>query len=201
MSHQTDDSSAIDLLVDAFRVLPGIGPKTAQRMVLHLLERNREGGRRLAVCLTEAMERVGQCRSCRNLTEYDQCEICSSPQRDHSLLCIVESPADVLAIEQSGSYKGCYFVLMGNLSPIDGIGPEELGIGALSSRCGDGVQEVILALGTSVEGEATAHYVSEVIKPLGIAISRIARGIPIGGELEFVDGNTLSLALTGRKPL
>ena len=193
--------SAIDQLVEAFRVLPGVGPKTAQRMVLHLLERDREGGRRLGSRILEAMERVGQCRRCRNLTELAECELCGNPQRDQSLLCIVESPADVLAIEQSGSYRGCYFVLMGNLSPIDGIGPEDLGIDQLGPRCTTDVKEVILALSTGVEGEATAHYISESLKTHDITISRIARGIPIGGELEFVDGTTLALALSGRKPL
>ena len=193
-------SSAINRLAEALRVLPGVGPKTAQRMVLHLLERDRDGGKRLASRLSEAMNRVGRCRSCRNLTELDECEICSNPKRDHSLLCIVETPADLFAIEQSGSYPGRYFVLMGNLSPIDGIGPEELGIDQLTARCSEGVREVILALGTSVEGEATAYYISEAIRPSGIAVTRIARGVPVGGELEFVDGSTLSLALTGRKP-
>ena len=193
--------SIIDQLKEAFRVLPGVGPKTAQRMALHLLERDREGGARLGQKILEAMERVGQCRECRNFAELETCEICSNLQRDHSQLCVTESPADVLAIEQSASYRGCYFVLMGNLSPIDGIGPEELGIDQLKPRCGEEVNEVILALSASVEGEATAHYISETLRPLSIKVTRIARGIPIGGELEYVDGNTLALALSGRKPL
>ena len=193
--------SIIDQLREAFRVLPGVGPKTAQRMVLHLLERDREGGARLGQKILEAMERVGQCRECRNLSELATCEICSDQKRDRSLLCVTESPADVLAIEHSSGYRGCYFVLMGSLSPIDGIGPEELGIDQLKHRCGEEVNEVILALRAIVEGEATAHYISETLGPLSIKVTRIARGIPIGGELEYIDGNTLALALSGRKPL
>ena len=193
--------SIIDQLREAFRVLPGVGPKTAQRMVLHLLERDREGGARLGQKILEAMERVGQCRECRNLSELETCEICSDQKRDRSLLCVTESPADVLAIEHSSGYRGCYFVLMGSLSPIDGIGPEELGIDQLKHRCGEEVNEVILALSANVEGEATAHYISETLGPLSIKVTRIARGIPIGGELEYIDGNTLALALSGRKPL
>ena len=193
--------SIIDELKESFRVLPGVGPKTAQRMVLHLLQRDRNGGRLLGQRLLTAMERVGQCRMCRNLSESNICSICDSTQRDRSQLCIVESPVDVIAIEQSASYRGCYFVLMGSLSPIDGIGPEDLGMDVLSRRCEDNVKEVILALGAGVEGEATAHYVSELLKSKPVRVTRIARGIPIGGELEFVDGNTLALALSGRKPL
>jgi len=193
--------SIIDELKESFRVLPGVGPKTAQRMVLHLLQRDRHGGRRLGQKLLEAMERVGQCRMCRNLSESNLCAVCESAHRDRSQLCIVESPVDVVAIEQSASYRGCYFVLMGNLSPIEGIGPEELGMDALAHRCEDDVREVILALSASVEGEATAHYVSELLKTSTVQVTRIARGIPIGGELEYVDGNTLALALSGRKPL
>ncbi|MFL2529039.1 MAG: recombination mediator RecR [Candidatus Azotimanducaceae bacterium] len=193
--------SIIDELKEAFRVLPGVGQKTAQRMVLHLLERDRRGGMHLGQKILEAMERVGQCRMCRNLSEYDICAICDNAQRDHSQLCVVESPVDVIAIEQSASYRGCYFVLMGNLSPIDGIGPEELGMKSLADRCESNIGEVILALGASVEGEATAHYISELLKSMSVKVTRIARGIPIGGELEYVDGNTLALALSGRKPL
>ncbi len=181
--------------------MPGVGPKTAQRMVWHLLQRDRDGGSRLAVKLAEAMKSVGRCESCRNLTEKSVCDICTSKSRDTSLLCVVETPADVLAIEQSGSYRGYYFVLMGNLSPIDGIGPVEIGIEQLLHRCGQGVKEVILAMGSSIEGEATAHYISEVARPLGIKLSRIAHGIPLGGELEFVDSGTLTHALEGRKTI
>ena len=188
-------------LTEAFRCLPGVGPKTAQRMVLHLLERDRDGGRQLAGKLSEAMDTVGNCESCRNLTEQKICEICSNRARDASILCVVETPVDVLAIEHSGAFRGYYFVLMGNLSPIDGIGPAEIGIDLLLKRCGQEVKEVILAMGSTIEGEATAHYISEVVKPLGIVLSRIAHGIPLGGELEFVDGGTLSHALEGRKTL
>lgn len=169
--------------------------------MLHLLERDRDGGKRLAAKLSEAMETVGHCESCRNLTEQTLCEICSSRSRDEGLLCVVETPADVLAIENSGSYRGYYFVLMGNLSPIDGIGPEELGIEQLLQRCHQGVKEIIIALASTVEGEATTHYITEVARPLGIELSRIARGIPLGGELDFVDGGTLSHALQGRKSI
>ncbi len=195
------DSSLITQLTDAFRCLPGVGPKTAQRMVLHLLERDRDGGRRLASKLALAMEAVGNCESCRNLTEATVCEICCDPRREARTLCVVETPADVLAIEHSGSYRGYYFVLMGCLSPIDGIGPAEIGIDALLKRCQKSIEEVILAVGSTIEGEATAHYISEVVKPLGVQVSRIAHGIPLGGELEFVDGGTLSHALQGRKIL
>lgn len=196
-----NNSPIIDQLVEAFRCLPGVGPKTAQRMVLHLLERDREGGRHLARVLADAMERIGHCRECRNLTEQEVCEICSHTGRDRSTICVVETPADVLAIEQAGGYRGCYFVLMGNLSPIDGIGPDEIGVEQLLKRCKDEVSEVILALDSTVEGEATAHYISEAIKAMDIDVSRIAQGIPLGGELEYVDANTLSHALTGRKRL
>ncbi|MDA0788199.1 MAG: recombination mediator RecR [Proteobacteria bacterium] len=194
-------AGVLDKLIEAFRVLPGVGPRTAQRMVFHLLERDREGGLRLARQLVAAMEQIRECSGCRNLTELVTCPICTNPQRDATQLCVVESPADVLAIEQSGGYRGRYFVLMGNLSPIDGIGPAELGIDQLEARCREEVEEVIVALGSSVEGEATAHFLLETVKPLGVRVSRLAQGIPLGGELEFVDGNTLSLALSGRKPL
>ena len=145
------------------------------------------------------MKSVGHCESCRNLTENPLCNICASKSRDAATLCVVETPADVLAIEQSGSYRGYYFVLMGKLSPIDGIGPHEIGIKQLLHRCEQDVKEIILAMGSSIEGEATAHYISEVARPMGIQLSRIAHGIPLGGELEFVDGGTLSHALEGRK--
>lgn len=188
-------------LAEAFCCLPGVGPKTAQRMVLHLLERDRDGGRYLASRLQEAMEKVGHCGRCRNFTEAELCDICSSERRDDALLCIVETPADVLAIEQTGHYTGHYFVLMGSLSPIDGIGPAELGIDKLVDRCDDDVNEVIMALPSSVEGEATTHYISEAIKEKGIRVSRLAQGVPLGGELEYIDGGTLSHALNGRQSL
>lgn len=190
----------IDQLAEAFCCLPGVGPKTAQRMVLHLLERDREGGQHLSGRLAEAMEKVGHCERCRNFSEEALCDICSSPRRDESLLCVVETPGDVLAIEQTSHYSGLYFVLMGNLSPLDGVGPAELGIDRLLARCDD-VQEVILALASTVEGEATMHYITEAVKEKGVTVSRIAQGVPLGGELEYIDGGTLSHALNGRKVL
>ena len=189
----------IEQLADALRCLPGVGPKTAQRMVLHLLEHDRVGGRRLAGRLLDAMDNVVHCEVCRNFTETPRCEICSNARRDHSVVCIVENPADVIAIEHTAGYQGGYFVLMGTLSPLDGIGPEEIGVAQLIQRCKAGVTEVILAIGSTVDGEATAHYIAESLKPLDVKVSRIAHGIPLGGELEFVDGGTLSHALAGRK--
>lgn len=171
-------------------------------MVMYLLERDREGGLHLSEKLKNAMEKVGHCRQCRNLTEEKLCEICGSRSRDGTTLCVVETPADVMAIEQSGSYRGTYFVLMGHLSPIDGIGPEELGLDQLMQRVGesveDSVREVIIATNPTVEGEATAHYISEMLSSTGVEVSRIAHGIPLGGELEYVDGGTLTHALAGR---
>ncbi|XOV89321.1 MAG: recombination mediator RecR [Pseudomonadota bacterium] len=195
------NNSLLDQLVEALCCLPGVGPKTAQRMVLHLLLRNRDGGRHLGETLAAAMDGITHCEQCRNLTEQKLCAICANPARDASLVCIVESPADVLAIEQTGHYRGHYFVLMGNLSPIDGIGPAEIGIDRLLQRLADGIDEVIMALGTSVEGEATTHYISTAVKAQGIRVTRIAQGIPLGGELEFIDGGTLSHALNGRQQL
>jgi recombination protein RecR len=194
-----NDISAIEKLVEALRCLPGVGPKTAQRMVMHLLERDRNGARHLAANLNSAMDEIKHCRKCRNFTENDICQICASASRDSNTVCVVENPGDVIAIEQTGHYGGQYFVLMGTLSPIDGIGPVEIGVDELVARCHEGVQEVILAVSSSVEGEATSHYIAEVLKLKGIRVSRIAQGIPIGGELEFVDGGTLSHALNGRK--
>ncbi len=194
-------NSAIEQLIDALRILPGVGPKSAQRMVYHLLERNRDGARRLATKLEAAMDRVQHCESCRNFSEAALCDICTSGKRDDELLCVVESPGDVAAIEQTGHYRGRYFVLMGTLSPIDGIGPAELGIDQLLRRCESGVAEVILAVGSSVEGEATSHYISELLKSKQITVSRIAQGIPLGGDLELVDGGTLGHAISGRKAL
>jgi recombination protein RecR len=191
----------IEQLADALRCLPGVGPKTAQRMVLHLLEHDRVGGRRLSARLLEAMDKVVHCGSCRNFTEVSPCEICQHAGRDKATLCIVENPADVIAIEHTGGYRGNYFVLMGTLSPLDGIGPEEIGIAQLLTRCQQGVTEVILAIGSTVEGEATAHFIAESLKPIDVKVSRIAHGIPLGGELEFVDGGTLSHALAGRKQI
>ncbi|MBC8519871.1 MAG: recombination protein RecR [Gammaproteobacteria bacterium] len=192
--------SLIDELIDSLRCLPGVGPKSAQRMAYHLLERDRDGGRRIAHAISEAVERVGRCQSCRTLSEEDICPQCSDRRRDDSLICIVESPMDVLALEQSASYRGRYFVLMGHLSPLDGIGPDELGLDILDRRLASGdVREVVLATNTTVEGEATAHFISEMARAKGIRSTRIAHGVPLGGELEYVDSGTLGHAMTGRQ--
>lgn len=193
-------SPLIDQLVEALRCLPSVGPKSAQRMAFQLLERNREAGLQLANALQQAMEKVGRCESCRTFTEQTLCGICADAKRDHSLICIVETPADVLAFEQSGSYRGLYFVLMGHLSPIDGIGPAEIGVSDLLAKIQrDHVEEVILATNPTVEGEATAYYITEQVKALGVKVSRIAHGVPLGGELEYVDVGTLAHALSGRR--
>jgi len=193
-------SPLVDELITALRRLPGVGQKTAQRMALHLLERDREGGRRLARALERAVEQVGQCRECRLLTEEPICPLCRSHHRDRSLLCVLETPADLLALEQSGAFSGLYFLLLGRLSPLDGIGPEELGLGQLETRLDSGeVREVILATSATVEGEATAHYIAEIARRRSIEVSRIAQGVPMGGELEYVDGSTLGLAIAGRR--
>lgn len=195
-------SPALEELIDALRCLPGVGPKSAQRMTLHLLERDREGASQLASALQLAVERVGHCTRCRNFTELEICEICSDPRRDAKTICVVETPADVLAVEQSGSFRGVYFVLMGHLSPIDGIGPAEIGLDNFQQRVIDeGIVEVILATNPTVEGEATAYYLSDMLQPQGVRISRIAHGVPLGGELEYVDGSTLAHALSGRRPV
>jgi recombination protein RecR len=186
-------------LIESLRCLPGVGPKSAQRMAFHLLERDRDGGRALAQSLAHAIDAVGHCRRCRMLTESELCTICSSAQRDTAQLCVVESPADVVAIEQSGGFRGRYFVLMGHLSPLDGVGPVELGLDDFERVLGEGeVREVILATNPTVEGEATAHYLGELALRRGIKASRIAHGVPVGGELEYVDGGTLAHALAGR---
>lgn len=190
----------IDELIDSLRCLPGVGPKSAQRMALQLLERDRDAAQRLAQAIAEAAEYVGRCQLCRTLTEADTCEICSDLRRDQQQLCVVETPADCFAIEQSGSYRGRYFVLLGHLSPLDGIGPEAIGIEQLMSRLDDEeINELILATNLTVEGEATAHYISECAKQKGVQVSRIAHGVPLGGELEYVDGGTLSHAFSSRK--
>ncbi len=193
-------SPGLNRLIDALRVLPGVGPKSAQRMAFHLLERNRDGGRLLAQALEDAVANVVHCRRCRMLTDGELCDICAAPRRDQGSLCIVESPADVVAVEQSGGYGGRYFVLMGHLSPLDGIGPEQLGIGRLEELLEEGnVREVILATNPTVEGEATAHFIGELVTRRGIRATRIAHGVPVGGELEYVDGGTLAHALAGRQ--
>lgn len=192
----------IDELIDALRCLPGVGPKSAQRMALHLLERDRPAAERLAAGLVEASRKVGRCRQCRTLTEEDECMICANPARDQQLLCVLETPADLFAIEQSGSYRGRYFVLLGHLSPIDGIGPEDIGVDHLMQRLMDEeIEELILATNLTVEGEATAYFIGEKAASLGVAVSRIAHGVPLGGELEYVDGGTLVHAFNSRKRL
>lgn len=194
-------SPLIRQLIDALRILPGVGQKTAQRMALHLLERDRSGGRRLAQALSQAMEGIGYCQRCRTLSETPLCTLCSDPRRDDSLLCVVEGPLDVFAVEQTG-YRGRYFVLKGHLSPIDGLGPESIGIPELEARVAAGsFSEVILATNPTVEGEATAHYIAQLLAPRGLVLSRIAHGVPLGGELELVDGGTLAHAMAGRRPM
>ncbi len=186
-------------LIETLRVLPGVGPKSAQRMAFYLLERNRVGAQALANALETATKEVGHCQRCRMFAEQALCPICASTSRDRSLLCVVESPADVVAVEHSGSYKGTYFVLMGHLSPLDGIGPDELGLSQLETIMREGeIKEVILATNPTVEGEATAHFISELASRQQIKSSRIAHGVPVGGELEYVDGGTLAHALAGR---
>lgn len=193
-------SPLIEELVAALRCLPGVGPKSGQRMAYHVLERDRDGARRLARALLEAMDKVGHCSSCRTLSETDVCGICSSARRDASLLCVVETPADVAAIEQGTDFRGYYFVLMGRLSPLDGIGPEQLGLERLAARLDGGeVREVILATDSTVEGEATAHYIGEMARERGLRATRLAQGIPLGGALEYVDSGTLAHALSGRQ--
>ena len=189
-------------LIETLRRLPGVGPKSAQRMAFHLLEKDREGASALGDALRTAVQSVGRCRRCRMFAEADLCLICSSYSRDRSTLCVVESPADVAAIEQSGSYRGSYFVLMGHLSPLDGIGPQQLGFDQLESLLAEGeVKEVILATNTTVEGEATAHVIADIATKHRVKPSRIAHGVPVGGELEYVDGGTLAHALAGRQSL
>lgn len=186
-------------LIESLRCLPGVGPKSAQRMAFHLLERDRDGGRMLSQALAEALASVGHCKRCRMLTESDYCAICASELRNTAQLCVVESPADVVAIEQSGGYRGRYFVLMGHLSPLDGVGPAELGLDEFEQLLSGGeVREVILATNPTAEGAATAHYLGELALRLGVKASRIAHGVPVGGELEYVDGGTLAHAMAGR---
>ena len=195
-----NSSPLIDALIEAFRCLPGVGPKSAQRMTLHLLERNRSGGSKLSESLAEALKSVGNCQKCRTLTEETVCRICSSNSRDKKVCCVVESPADIFAIEQSGTFGGVYYVLMGHLSPIDGIGPEQLGIGRLVEKVKvESIKELIIACNPTIEGDATAYYIAEQFKSNLVTVTRIAHGVPVGGELEFVDGGTLSYAFSGRR--
>lgn len=195
-------SPSLSRLIEAFRILPGVGAKSAQRMAFHLLQNEPEGGEYLADSIQQAMERVQHCCTCQMFTESRLCEICSNPQRDDSRVCIVESPVDVMAVEQNTQFAGRYFVLMGHLSPIDGIGPEDLGLDKLSQRLDkEPVQELILAMGATVEGEATAQYIAEMGQYRNIDVTRIAHGVPVGGELEYVDAGTLSQAFSWRRSL
>jgi recombination protein RecR len=197
-------SPLIDDLIESLRCLPGVGRKSAQRMALHILERNREGGTALAHSLQLALDKVGRCQQCRTHSELPVCRMCTHPERDTTKLCIVETPADVLAIEQGAGFDGLYFVLMGHLSPLDGIGPKELGLELLLQRLQEQtIEEVIIATNPTIEGDATAHFVSQLIHqqvpPVPVTVTRIAHGVPIGGELEYVDGGTLAHAFAGRK--
>ena len=190
----------VDQLVEALRCLPSVGPKSAQRMAMHLLQKDRGGAQVLMNALSDALDDVGHCIDCRALSETERCHICSDVRRNHEQLCIVESPADLLAIESTAGYEGVYYLLMGNLSPIDGMGPEEIGLPQLFQRVSEGgIKEVILATNPTVEGEATAHFITEQLKPLNVLVTRIAHGVPLGGELEYVDGSTLNHAISGRK--
>ena len=192
-------SPLLEQLIEALRCLPGVGQKSAQRMAYHLLVRDRVGGLRLAGALAEAVERVGHCESCRDFSETPLCAICASASRERGLLCAIESPADRLAIETATGYRGLYFVLQGRLSPLDGIGPRELGLDRLAARLADGeVRELIIATNPTVEGEATAHYLAQLAHQAGVSPSRLAHGVPLGGELEFVDRGTLAHAFGSR---
>ena len=187
-------------LIDALRCMPGVGRKSAQRIAFHLLERDRGGAGELSRALAAAVEGIGHCRQCRMLTEHEVCNICSATGRDVSQLCVVESPADVMALEDATGYRGLYFVLMGHLSPLDGVGPDELGISLLSERLSAGaVEEMIIATNPTVEGDATAHFLADLASKYRVQASRIAHGVPLGGELEYVDGGTLSHAFFGRR--
>jgi len=190
----------IDELIQALQCLPSVGPKSAQRMVYHLLDKNRQGAMKLSDVLARAVSEIGHCQQCRTFTEEALCTICSNPKRnEHGAICIVEMPVDVVAIEQTALFSGTYFVLMGHLSPLDGIGPEQLGLNLLEKQMQAGkTKEIILATNPTVEGEATAYYIAEMAKKCGIEVSRIAHGVPVGGELEFVDSTTLSHSFTGR---
>lgn len=196
-------SPLLTQLMEALRCLPGVGPKSAQRMAFTLLQRDRSGGMRLAQALTRAMSEIGHCADCRTFTEQEVCNICSNPRRqENGQICVVESPADIYAIEQTGQFSGRYFVLMGHLSPLDGIGPDDIGLDRLEQRlASEKIQELILATNPTVEGEATAHYIAQMLGDKDIVLSRIAHGVPLGGELELVDGGTLAHALAGRRPI
>ena len=193
-------SKSLDFLTEALRRLPGIGPKSAQRMAFHLLQHDREGAAMLSRALYQAVEAVHHCAMCNTFSELEVCELCADPERDHALLCVVETPADQMMIEQTLTWKGLYFVLMGRLSPLDGIGPKDLHLEKLVGRAADGVVgEVVLATNFTNEGEATAHYISEMLKARGLKVSRLARGVPVGGELEYVDAGTIARAMLDRR--
>ncbi|MBY6190473.1 recombination mediator RecR [Microbulbifer agarilyticus] len=205
-------SPLIEDLIRALRCLPGVGPKSAQRMAMYLLEKDRDAAGLLASSLQQAVEKVGRCSRCRTLTEQEICALCNNTRRDHSLLCVVETPADVLAIEQAGNYHGLYFVLHGHLSPIDGVGPADIGLDVLGERLSEKqssdegaeqpkIRELIIATNPTVEGEATAQFIAERARAKGVAVSRIAHGVPIGGELEYIDGGTLAHAFNSRTVL
>ncbi|OQW68122.1 MAG: recombination protein RecR [Methylotenera sp.] len=193
---------ALEQLIDSLRCLPGVGPKSALRMAYYLLQRDRKGAAKLGNSLGNALQVLGHCTLCNNFSETPICPLCASEKREQNQLCVVEMPTDLMMMEQTQSYNGMYFVLMGRLSPLDGVGPKEINLDKLIKRAQNGVtQEVILATNYTVEGEATAHYISELLKTRGVSVSRIARGLPMGGEIEYVDSGTLSMALLGRKQL
>ncbi len=194
------NSPVLEHLIESLRCLPGVGPRSALRMAYYLLQRDRKGAHDLANALSEALETIGHCNLCNNFSEQPTCQICTSEERDASLLCVVEMPTDVMMLEQTQSYSGLYFVLMGRLSPLDGVGPKEINLDKLLTRAQNGtVHEVILATNYTVEGEATAHYIIELLKSRGVNVSRIARGLPMGGEIEYIDSGTLAQALTERR--
>jgi recombination protein RecR len=195
-------AKGLERLLAALRVLPGVGPRSAQRMAFHLLQHEREGAAELAQALASALETVRRCVKCNNFSEEEVCALCRSPRRDASLLCVVETPADLAMVEQTYAYSGMYFVLMGRLSPLDGVGPRDIGLDRLQARAADGeVHEIILATNFTNEGEATAHYIAEMLRPRGVRVTRLARGVPAGGELEYVDAGTISQALLERREI
>ena len=197
-----NENSLLNQLIQAFKILPGIGEKSAQRMAFHILEKNREGGKNLARLINDSVENIRNCSECRNLTEEAICDICSDEKRNKKIICVVESPTDVLAIENSGSFKGKYFVLMGRLSPIDGVTPQDLGIPKLIERVkSSDIDEIIIATSPTIEGDATSFYIKDQLNENKILISRIAYGVPMGGELEYVDNTTLGRAIQGRREI
>ena len=197
-----NENSLLNQLIQAFKILPGIGEKSAQRMAFHILEKNREGGKNLARLINDSVENISNCSECRNLTEKTICDICSDEKRNKKIICVVESPTDVLAIENSGSFKGKYFVLMGRLSPIDGVTPQDLGIPKLIERVkSSDIDEIIIATSPTIEGDATSFYIKDQLNENKILISRIAYGVPMGGELEYVDNTTLGRAIQGRREI